>query len=1032
MGLLAVLVSVKATAQEDDIDALSRGGPSSAKELQMQAAAEPPKTDDNQELCVFYHKRGIANQRLGNYQRAVEDLRLALANNRPSALAPLGWGERWRIQQSLGISLAARGDRFAVIDYLKSVAQESQQSQLFQVFFANRSLAIAYLVLGDFAEADGALKQANDTLVQLRNTSLWARWGYNFLDRNSTTNAEFAMRQGNHAEAERLLRFALENAQKHLERMSSLFPQGHQDIRFAIGNVATDKVELAATLATRGKYGEAEYYARSGLEDRIAYFGFNTNAVSYSIATLGWSKLQQGDFVSAQKFYRHAIAATEGSGAVPHSIALAARRASLADTYIVQSRWEDAIKVFQERDAGLRSNAEQLKQFGSHHVSWALALTKTGQAAAAAEMVEQLITSELKRPAPNKYFLAQLRGTLAIAQSTLGKAGEALDSFREAIPEFTRRDQDDGGAENSGVWRAFWQRVILESYIGLLGKVHVAGTAPAGIDVADEAFRIADLARGSSVQEAISASAARAQLPDGELAALARKDQDALNRIVALNQVLGRLAEAPEAERLAKVIADMRAEIERLRKDHAAFTTEIRTRFPDYAELIDPKPAGLADIRRALAPGEALVSIYVSDTQAFVWTIGVEGKAAFHLVPVTRAEIEADVAKLRGAVEFGDGMLARLPAFDLGRAHKLYRMFLAPDEALWKDARVLNVIPDGALGQLPFSLLVTAPAANQPGPGPQESYRDVAWLARKVAIAQLPSANSLIALRRAPAAKANRQAFVGFGNPLFSVDATAATQRGAVRNLTVRKVADPTEDRLNVAAKGGSTPDNKSVGHPATALRSAFSLLSALPDTADELNEIAATLKADQNRDVYLGRQASEQNVKRAKLENRRVVAFATHGIASGEITGLDQPALVLANPALTGDSENDGFLTMEEVLGLKLDADWVVLSACNTASADGKGSEAVSGLGRAFFYAGARSLLVSNWAVETTSARLLTTELFRRQSENSALTRAEALKQSMLSLMDKSAVDATGRTTFSYAHPAFWAPFSLVGDGGR
>jgi CHAT domain-containing protein len=194
------------------------------------------------------------------------------------------------------------------------------------------------------------------------------------------------------------------------------------------------------------------------------------------------------------------------------------------------------------------------------------------------------------------------------------------------------------------------------------------------------------------------------------------------------------------------------------------------------------------------------------------------------------------------------------------------------------------------------------------------------------------------------------------------------------------------------------------------------------------LKEIAVALKADPARDVFVNRQATERNVKGARLDNHKVIAFATHGIASGEVMGLDQPALALSNPAITGDTGNDGFLTMEEVLGLKLDADWVVLSACNTASADGRGSEAVSGLGRAFFYAGARSLLVSNWAVETTSARLLTTELFRRQSENPKLTRAEALRQSMLSLMGKSAAGAG----FSYAHPAFWAPFSLVGDGGR
>jgi CHAT domain-containing protein len=141
-------------------------------------------------------------------------------------------------------------------------------------------------------------------------------------------------------------------------------------------------------------------------------------------------------------------------------------------------------------------------------------------------------------------------------------------------------------------------------------------------------------------------------------------------------------------------------------------------------------------------------------------------------------------------------------------------------------------------------------------------------------------------------------------------------------------------------------------------------------------------------------------------------------------LPGLDQPALALSNPQLVKDPENDGFLTMEEVLGLKLNAEWVVLSACNTASADGKGSEAVSGIGRTFFYAGARSLLVSNWAVESTSARLLTTRIFTLQAEQPSLGRAEALRQSMIALMN------TRQAGGDYSHPIFWAPFSLIGDG--
>jgi CHAT domain-containing protein len=127
-----------------------------------------------------------------------------------------------------------------------------------------------------------------------------------------------------------------------------------------------------------------------------------------------------------------------------------------------------------------------------------------------------------------------------------------------------------------------------------------------------------------------------------------------------------------------------------------------------------------------------------------------------------------------------------------------------------------------------------------------------------------------------------------------------------------------------------------------------------------------------------------------------------------------------------------DGLLTMDKILGLKLDADWVVLSACNTAAGDGAGVEAVSGLGRAFFYAGARAVLVTNWPVETSSARLLTSDTFHRQAADASLSRAVALQQAMVALIDgQGMVDDKGQTVFAYAHPIFWAPFSLVGDGG-
>ena len=105
--------------------------------------------------------------------------------------------------------------------------------------------------------------------------------------------------------------------------------------------------------------------------------------------------------------------------------------------------------------------------------------------------------------------------------------------------------------------------------------------------------------------------------------------------------------------------------------------------------------------------------------------------------------------------------------------------------------------------------------------------------------------------------------------------------------------------------------------------------------------------------------------------------------------------------------------------------------SACNTAAGAASGAEAVSGLGRAFFYAGSRALLVTNWPVHSESARELVTDVFRRQASDPKLTRAEALRQAMMALMDGRGFTDGDKSLYTYAHPLFWAPYTIIGDGG-
>ena len=138
---------------------------------------------------------------------------------------------------------------------------------------------------------------------------------------------------------------------------------------------------------------------------------------------------------------------------------------------------------------------------------------------------------------------------------------------------------------------------------------------------------------------------------------------------------------------------------------------------------------------------------------------------------------------------------------------------------------------------------------------------------------------------------------------------------------------------------------------------------------------------------------------------------------------GSSEPGLILTPPAQASE-EDDGYLSASEIAGLKLNADWVILSACNTAAGATSNAEALSGLARAFIYAQARALLVSHWAVDSNATVQLITTAMREIARDKAVGRSEALRRAMLALID-SGDPQTG-------HPSYWAPFIVVGEGRR
>jgi CHAT domain-containing protein len=411
------------------------------------------------------------------------------------------------------------------------------------------------------------------------------------------------------------------------------------------------------------------------------------------------------------------------------------------------------------------------------------------------------------------------------------------------------------------------------------------------------------------------------------------------------------------------------------------------------------------EIQSLLSENEALVQFAVTEVESYVIAITRE---SFDWKPIPRgAEIlSQQVAAFRRGLDLGKANDAsgKSGLFDLALANELHGTLLAPVDALIKDKPSLLVVASGALTALPFHLLVTE-RPNAAIPETFEGYRDAAWLLKRQAVSVLPSAASLKALRVFARKEQSTKPMTGFGDPIFNPAVKPADgnrSRTAARSL----------------ANGAYTDFWQGAGVDRARLSDA---LPQLPDTADELNTIAKNLGVA-TVDIHLGEDASETTLKRTPLADYGIVYFATHGLVAGDVKGLAEPSLVLSIPKQPSELD-DGLLTASEVAQLRLNADWVVLSACNTIAGDKPGAEALSGLARSFFYAGARALLVSHWAVSSEAATRLSISTFDRLKADPRLGRAEALRQAMLAYLDDPSSPRN-------AYPAYWAPFALIGEG--
>jgi CHAT domain-containing protein len=499
-----------------------------------------------------------------------------------------------------------------------------------------------------------------------------------------------------------------------------------------------------------------------------------------------------------------------------------------------------------------------------------------------------------------------------------------------------------------------------------------------------ELFAAFQLARSADREHINNLAAAQLAQQTPDLAALLNALSSADLERVRLRTSLALARTTVEESMGPAALLDLQTELEAVERRIADGNAALAERFPRYRSLVQSGLYRLDDVRARLAPGEALAMFLVGRDQSFLQLVRRDG---LELIPIAAGEasLTDTVRRLRRGLEIESGSVSE---FDLGAAHALYQDLFGRSGEVLRGVARLTVIPSGPLSGLPFGILVQKPV-------PQGRYSEAAWLVQSLPVSHTPTLTSFMALRSTRVARRAPRLMLAIANPAVTGTISAGASLGGA-----------------FASCRGSQPVDPEL------LRS----LAPLPETEREAASVARSLGAT-DAEILAGASATETALRQKNLADYRVLYFATHGLIPGELQCQTEPGIVLTPPAApVATRSSDGLLDASEIASLSLQADLVVLSACNTAAPQGAraGTGGLSGLADAFFRAGARSVLASHWQVPSAATQQLMQTTFLGLGQSAELALDEALRRAQVEAIRQPKT----------AHPFFWGAFVILGDG--
>ncbi|BBO82096.1 hypothetical protein DSCO28_26620 [Desulfosarcina ovata subsp. sediminis] len=807
---------------------------------------------------------------------------------------------------------------------------------------------------------------------------------------------------------------AMDHYTRAVEHMVAVGGDDHLDVAFIRGNLAMLERDSCNAEAAETLFRQAISVYRQQPQARPAEMAGVLNGFASLLR-------DQNRFSEARTLYREALAIQDRTTGPDHrnraalSNNLGELELAMGNLAGAESNFSQALKIWQAQEdppelwiAAVHNNLGLLTarrgngRKAETHLRGALRLTARlgddhyqlidilanlsavrrdqGDAAESAGLLDRALaiaTRVLPPTHPRRIELLNSLAALHVSQKDLSAADRYSRQAAALVRERLRYGPADPRARHL-------LRHALVNRIDLLQRL--ADQRPEQAQAfAREAFAVAQWAMASRAGEAFSQLATRFAAGSGELADGVRQRQDLLIQQRHLERMLTQMLMTPDETGAAGHPGVVQSQLDRIAVKLTGITDTLTRTFPDYMALERPTVQTAETVQGLLDPHEGVLLVLTGEHDSFVWLLRGKG-IAMARIPPGRVLLSETVTRLKQGLNQADVLFADdLRPFDIKLSNQLYGWLFSSVEASLFDLTRLVTVVDGPLTTLPLSVLVRSVEASTDDGAPDYAQAD--WLINHLSISRLPSVGTLGMLRRTVAPSAADSVFVGFGDPVLTDvwgkhRGTATRGKNAVRISDVRR-------------------------------------LLRLPETAGELRAVAHMVNAGPES-LFLGDAATERRVRSMAMNRFRILAFATHALSAEDLPGLHEPALVLTPPRVASEND-DGLLTVSEIAGLHLDADLVILSACNSAAPDGSADgEGLSGLARAFIYAGGRSLLVSYWPVSSRATQTLMTRFFEQWQTRQRGDRSQALAGAMRSMMAGS--------PSAYRHPMFWAPFSVVG----